>query len=112
MMAVRESAASSNGTEWLKPFAYQPDRKAPFRFIWFFLLFVYVLQYPLSLLLPPIADVKSYDHSEWLVAYGFVIVSALIFLGAIYGGMSGQPATIYPPLRSLWKAKKPVSFPI
>lgn len=114
----RAPAATLDGIEWLKPFTYEPDKKSPFRFTWLSLFFIYVLQYPLTQLLPADAVTsyglaKTYGYSEWLVAYGFVIASTLIFVSALYGGMSGQPVTIHPPLRSLWKVKKrPVGFPL
>jgi hypothetical protein len=80
--------------ETREPFAYRPDTAGPLRFTALCLVYLYVLQYPMSKLLPINLDEASYDYADWLVAYGFVFVSAAIFMSTMYYAMTGPPVIL------------------
>ena len=94
------------------PFIFQLDKKAPMFFTWVSLIFIYVLQYPLSQLLPNATPIPQYDWSSWLVAYGFVLLSVAIFMPSLYVGLSGKQIKIVPTIRSSWKTTKCLGLPI
>ena len=64
------------------------------RFAWACLIFIYVLHYPLSQMLPDAIPIPQYDWSIWLVSYGFVIISSAILMLSIYMGMFSKPLKI------------------
>jgi hypothetical protein len=84
----------------------QPDRKYPIRFAWIFLAYIYILQYPLSLLVEMDVLKSQYGWDEWLLAYGFVLLSASIFLPFLNIGMSGPPVVIYNSVASNYRVPK------
>jgi hypothetical protein len=70
--------------------------KFPIRFTLSSFLFIYVLQYPVSQLLHPIADPTYYSLQAWVEAIAFVISSSLVFIFALKLGMSGnKTATVF-----------------
>jgi hypothetical protein len=92
------------------PFIFQLDKKAPMRFAWVSLIFIYVLQYPLSQLLPDATPIPQYDWSVWLLSYSFVVLSVAILISTLYVGLSGRSIKIYPSLQRKWSPNKRMSF--
>lgn len=92
------------------PFLFQLDKKNPLRFAWACLIFIYLLQYPLSQLLLGAIAIPQYDLGDWLFAYGFILFSVAIFMPALFVGLSGRPVKIYPIIKHRWKPKKCISM--
>jgi len=70
------------------------DKSFPLLFTLCALVFAYVLQYPLSLLLTSESQVISYELNDWFRAYLFVISSCAVFLLALYVGVSGRRVAV------------------
>lgn len=69
---------------------YRIDKKFPLLFtVWAF-IFLYIVQYPVLLLLNPYYPIVSYSISDWIGAYLFVISSLAIFLLFLYMGMGSR----------------------
>jgi hypothetical protein len=94
------------------PFIFQLDKKTPMRFAWASLIFIYVLQYPLSQLLPDATPIPQYDWSAWLLTYSFVLLSVAIFMLALFVGLSGRKVKIVPTVRPRWKTTKRMGLPM
>lgn len=74
------------------------DLKWPTKFSLFSVLFLYVLQYPLSLLMFE-APEAVYSFDEWIVAYIFIIYSSTILIIFMRLGIAGPAVVILPPPR-------------
>lgn len=85
----------STSTNALNPTICKPDKKYPLRFTWISLIFIYLLQYPLSQLLEAYSVQVQYGLEDWLIAYAFVIISALVFVASLYIGLSGTPIRVH-----------------
>ncbi|PCJ59289.1 MAG: hypothetical protein COA79_11370 [Planctomycetota bacterium] len=93
-----------------EPFLFQVDRKVPLRFAWASLIFIYVLQYPLSLMVPYTIKLPNRDLNEWLVGYTFILISVFIFMSGLAIGLSGKPIKIYPIVKTKVLLKKRMSI--
>ena len=76
------------------------------------LLFIYVFQYPLSLLIGISIDTSSYSLDDWVLAYVFVLLSTSIFLPTLYMGMSGKLLFTHSIVRPMFKHKIIGIFPV
>ncbi len=85
---------------------FKLDKKMPTRFALASLFFIYVVQYPLSRLLPNVNPVPHYALTDWIVAYGFVAFSTIIFLKTMIIGISGKPIKIQPSTASILRPRK------
>jgi len=94
------------------PFIFQLDKKAPMRFVWTSLIFIYVLQYPYSQIFPHATPLPQYDWNTWLMAYSFLLISVALFMSALYIGLSGKLVKIDPTVRPHWNRPKRMGFPM
>ena len=85
---------------------FKLDKKWPICFALASLFFIYVLQYPLSRLLPNVNPVPQYALADWMVAYGFVAFSTGIFLITMIVGISGKPIQIRPSTASIFRPRR------
>jgi len=98
----------------LSPTEFRPNKKNPIRFVFISLFFIYVFQYNLWRLMGFSSVVENYRLTDldWIIAYSFVAISTLIFLPALYIGMSGRPIrTDSKTMRIKWKIKR-VGLPV
>jgi len=58
------------------------------------LFYIYVLQYPLSQMLPDAAITPEYSLQSWLNAYFFVLLSSVIFISFMYLGLDGSSSIL------------------
>ena len=94
----------------IHPYSFHMDKATPIRIVLASLLFIYILHYPLSQLLPDVPPIPQYEWGSWLLAYGFVSFSSTIFIPALYFGMSGRPPTIFPIVAQDTKVVKRLSL--
>lgn len=66
------------------------DRKAPVIVSLVCLFYIYILQLPLSQVLPDAVSLPHYGIQDWLNAYLFASLSTFIFVGAIFFSLKGR----------------------
>lgn len=70
--------------------------KFPFQFSIFAFFFLYVIQYPAYRWLYPEKLHINYPIETWLLAYGFIITSCILFLFSLTLGLAGKNTVILP----------------
>lgn len=93
---------------------YIPQKKYPLCFVLACLFFIYMLQYPLYQLLDINSAVgsASYSVEEWLIAYGFILASAAVFVAFLYVGMIGKPVSIDFIPQKRTQTRRRISLPV
>jgi hypothetical protein len=79
------------------------DKKYPIIFSCIFLSYIYIFQYPLSLLMRMDILDSQYAWNEWFFAYSFIISSVSIFFLFLIIGMSGTPIVIYNSIKPFYR---------
>ena len=100
-MAINNSPISTIPS----PSIFNIDKKAPIRLALASLLFIYVLQYPLSRLLRTDNPTPLYTLTEWMAAYVFVTLSTVILLLTMIAGLSGRPVQIQPSTTRIFRTR-------
>jgi len=70
--------------------------KTPFQFSIVAFFFLYVIQYPVYRWLYPEILLIDYSTETWLLAYGFIIASCILFLFSLQLGLAGKNIVILP----------------
>ena len=69
---------------------FQLNKKIPILVSLGCLFYIYVLQYPLSQMLPDSAIAPLYSLQSWIYAYFFVLLSSVVFITSMYLGLDGS----------------------
>jgi len=73
---------------------FQLNKKVPMLIALGALFYIYVLQYPLSQLLPDSTLGPEYGLGKWISGYFFVILSTVIFMAALHFGLNSASKSI------------------
>lgn len=90
---------------------FRLDKKTPIRIALASLFFIYALQYPLSRMLPNDNLIPMYEWSDWLLAWAFVLSSAIIFIISLHLGMNGKATSINALSYNFLRSKKKMRLP-
>jgi hypothetical protein len=74
--------------------AFQLNKKIPILVSLGCLFYIYVLQYPLSQMLPDSVIAPLYSLQAWINAYFFALLSSLVFTTSLYFGLGGSSSML------------------
>lgn len=90
--------------------SFRVGLKWPTTFTLLSLIFLYVLQYPLSRVFFEATEVVEYELVDWVVAYAFVAYSSVILLVFMRLGISGPRVMVPPPPQFIAFRMKRIPF--
>ena len=91
---------------------FRPNRRYPMLLAAAGLFYIYVMQFPLNYFFFNAGAGNYYHLGDWFIAYGFVLISSLVFLLFMYVGMMGGAVHIKQTFDWQRKSDKRISLPI
>jgi hypothetical protein len=109
-LGIRWHEEMSNNSQGL--ISFRPNRSYPMLLAAAGLFYIYVMQFPLNYFFFNAGAGNYYHLEDWFIAYGFVLISSLIFLLFMYIGMMGGAVRIKQIFDWRRKSDKRISLPI